>query len=246
MPSAACFETELFLRCTILDFLATTPLSPPGAFSAATGNESPLNFPLLATPTPQVKVVLYPEQSLPISRHCPQYGLFRSHLAWRLRHVKQSSAAPVAAVLLLRFLGAAVDLHSGSRPASSDLDWVVVSMVEVGTEEKSNAVIRSLKQSHDFSVEVECMIDSGPDGVVKELRSMDNFTRCFNKTTFDVRRHAYLTSRTCTHATNTNPHRLFNLANAEARFEKFDKGSHQSQLGCVRSSMSCVKLNTSF
>lgn len=33
------------------------------------GKERPRSFPRLATPTPQVKVVRYPEQSLPISRH---------------------------------------------------------------------------------------------------------------------------------------------------------------------------------
>lgn len=43
-------------------------------FDFAIGNARPRNLPLLATPTPQVKVVLYPEQSLPASRHCEQYG----------------------------------------------------------------------------------------------------------------------------------------------------------------------------
>lgn len=45
----------------------------------AIGKASPRNFPLLATPMFQVKAVLYPEQSLPYSRHWVQYGLFLSH-----------------------------------------------------------------------------------------------------------------------------------------------------------------------
>lgn len=45
----------------------------------AIGKDNPRNFPLLATPTFHVKAVLYPEQSFPCSRHCVQYGLFRSH-----------------------------------------------------------------------------------------------------------------------------------------------------------------------
>ena len=38
----------------------------------ATGNERPRSLPRLATPTPQVRVVLYPEQSLPCSIHWVQ------------------------------------------------------------------------------------------------------------------------------------------------------------------------------
>lgn len=42
----------------------------PAAFGAlAIGSVFPLNLPLLATPTPQVKVVRYPEQSFPRSMH---------------------------------------------------------------------------------------------------------------------------------------------------------------------------------
>jgi hypothetical protein len=70
----------------------------------ATGSDSPRNFPLLATPTPHVSCVLYPEQSLPWSRHCEQYGLRRSHCNARLLHVKQSAAAPAVGALFLRFL----------------------------------------------------------------------------------------------------------------------------------------------
>ena len=73
----------------------------------ATGSESPRNFPLLATPTPHVNCVLYPEQSLPWSRHCEQYGLRRSHCNARLLHVKQSAAAPAVGALFLLFLGEA-------------------------------------------------------------------------------------------------------------------------------------------
>jgi len=68
----------------------------------AMGSDRPRSFPLLATPTPHVNCVLYPEHSLPISRHCEQYGLLRSHLTFRLAQVKQSSAAPPAGALLLR------------------------------------------------------------------------------------------------------------------------------------------------
>lgn len=39
--------------------------------------------------------------------HWPQYGRRRSHFVCRFLHAKQSSAAPVAGALLLRFLGAA-------------------------------------------------------------------------------------------------------------------------------------------
>lgn len=39
--------------------------------------------------------------------HWPQYGRLRSHLTWRFLQAKQSSLAPVAGALLLRFLGAA-------------------------------------------------------------------------------------------------------------------------------------------
>ena len=45
----------------------------------AMGNDRPRSFPLLATPTPQVNVVLYPEQSFPLSKHWVQYGRRRSH-----------------------------------------------------------------------------------------------------------------------------------------------------------------------
>lgn len=66
------FKTFLFLvglasgsGSTFLDF--------------AMGKDNPRNFPLLATPMFQVRAVLYPEQSLPYSRHWVQYGLFLSH-----------------------------------------------------------------------------------------------------------------------------------------------------------------------
>jgi hypothetical protein len=44
---------------------------------------------------------------LPISKHCEQYGLLRSHFTFRLAQVKQSSAAPPAGALLRRFLAEA-------------------------------------------------------------------------------------------------------------------------------------------
>ena len=49
----------------------------------AIGNDNPRSLPLLATPTPHVKVVLYPEQSFPWSRQGVQYGRRLSHLVWR-------------------------------------------------------------------------------------------------------------------------------------------------------------------
>ena len=53
--------------CVSLDELAE------GSTSASmTGNFWPRSLPLLATPTPHVKVVLYPEHSRPISRHWEQ------------------------------------------------------------------------------------------------------------------------------------------------------------------------------
>ena len=62
-------DAEAFLFCA-----TSVPLG--SAFSStdglATGQVSPRSFPRLATPTPHVKVVLYPEQSFPNSKHCPQ------------------------------------------------------------------------------------------------------------------------------------------------------------------------------
>lgn len=68
-----------------------------------TGSCWPRSFPRLATPTPHVNVVLYPEHSRPRSRHWEQYGRRRSHRAPRLEQAKQSSGAPLTTVLLRRF-----------------------------------------------------------------------------------------------------------------------------------------------
>ena len=68
----------------------------------AMGRERPRSLPRLATPTPHVSCVLYPEHSFPTSRHCEQYGRRRSHLRFLLEQVKQSSAAPPPAARLLR------------------------------------------------------------------------------------------------------------------------------------------------
>jgi hypothetical protein len=46
----------------------------------AMGKDMPRSFPRLATPTPHVRVVRYPEHSFPMSTHGPQYGRRRSHL----------------------------------------------------------------------------------------------------------------------------------------------------------------------
>lgn len=66
---------ELFLRFATPLFVAG---SLPSGFLLATGLERPLSLPRLATPTPHVNVVLYPEQSFPISMHGVQYGRFLS------------------------------------------------------------------------------------------------------------------------------------------------------------------------
>jgi hypothetical protein len=68
----------------------------------ATGRDKPRSLPRLATPTPQVNCVLYPEHSLPSSRHCEQYGRRRSHLVFLLVQAKQSLEAPLAGALRRR------------------------------------------------------------------------------------------------------------------------------------------------
>lgn len=95
-------DVELFLR---LASISVGLASVPSAFLFAIGHESPRSLPLLATPTPHVKVVLYPEHSFPMSIHCVQYGRFRSHFTARFLQVKQSSEAPPPAVRRLLFLG---------------------------------------------------------------------------------------------------------------------------------------------
>lgn len=74
-------------------------------FDFAIGKDRPRSFPRLATPIFHVKAVLYPEHPLPWSRHCVQYGRFLSHFCWLSWHEKQSSAAPLAGALRLRFRG---------------------------------------------------------------------------------------------------------------------------------------------
>lgn len=59
-------DVEDFLLCAGTVFLGSVA---PSSVSLATGHERPLSLPRLATPTPQVKVVLYPEQSFPNSKH---------------------------------------------------------------------------------------------------------------------------------------------------------------------------------
>lgn len=98
-------SSELFLRFATLLF---NPTSLPSSFLRSTGLDSPRSLPRLATPTPHVNVVLYPEHSFPISMHGVQYGRFRSQPTARFWHVKQSSWAPPAPVLLLLFFGGAV------------------------------------------------------------------------------------------------------------------------------------------
>lgn len=87
----------------------------------AMGRDKPRSLPRLATPTPQVSCVLYPEHSLPTSRHCEQYGLLLSHLTLRLVQAKQSSEAPPAGARLLRFRAAAVS-GFGAAACTGDED----------------------------------------------------------------------------------------------------------------------------
>jgi len=86
------------------------------------GSVRPRSFPRLATPTPHVNVVLYPEQSFPRSKHCVQYGLRRSHFDFLSKHAKQSSAAPVAGALLRRLRGAVAStlLEVGGHATGSE------------------------------------------------------------------------------------------------------------------------------
>ena len=99
--SCRAFDTEPVLR-----FFAGLSFSTGATFLLfAIGKARPRNFPLLATPTPHVKTVLYPEQSLPRSRHCVQYGLLLSQVVCKSWQAKQSSAAPVVGARLLFFRG---------------------------------------------------------------------------------------------------------------------------------------------
>lgn len=74
------FDTVLLEGLEVLLFLVGLASGSGSTFlDFAMGKDNPRNFPLLATPMFQVKAVLYPEQSLPYSRHWVQYGLFLSH-----------------------------------------------------------------------------------------------------------------------------------------------------------------------
>ena len=73
----------------------------------ATGRDSPRSFPRLATPTPHVNCVLYPEHVLPRSMHWVQYGRLRSQVDCASWQAKQSSTAPVVGARRLRFRGEA-------------------------------------------------------------------------------------------------------------------------------------------
>lgn len=110
-----------------LVFLSSSP-STVGAtlLDLAMGKDRPRSLPLLATPTPQVNWVLYPEQSLPCSRQGVQYGRRRSHLDCLSWQAKQSSAAPVAGALLRRLRGE-VGAWGGRRGSTLTFSvWVCV------------------------------------------------------------------------------------------------------------------------
>jgi hypothetical protein len=55
----------------VLESRVVAPVAVCGG-DFAMGNDKPRSFPRLATPTPQVKVVRYPEHSFPSSMHWPQ------------------------------------------------------------------------------------------------------------------------------------------------------------------------------
>ena len=110
--TGSCLIPPLFCSCRgfdtepVLRFFAGLSFSTGATFLLfSMGNARPRNFPLLATPTPHVNTVLYPEQCLPRSRHCVQYGLLRSQVVCSSWQAKQSSAAPVVGALLLFFRG---------------------------------------------------------------------------------------------------------------------------------------------
>lgn len=86
------------------------------------GKDKPRSLPLLATPTPHVRVVRYPEQSLPFSRHWEQYGRRLSQLDPLLMHAKQSSEAPVVGTRRRRFLSVA-------GPVGIPLELIVSTLV---------------------------------------------------------------------------------------------------------------------
>ena len=123
LSEAGTFVDDFLRDCDTLLRLVT-PTGPSVFSFSATGHVKPRSFPRLAIPTPHVNVVLYPEQSFPISRHCPQYGLLRSHGAFRFWHMKQSSAAPAVVVLLRRFL--IVGLVSRPMSASGLIHAIVM------------------------------------------------------------------------------------------------------------------------
>jgi hypothetical protein len=59
--------TEAAVVCTLDSRVVVA-----AAVAFAMGNDRPRSLPRLATPTPQVRVVRYPEHSFPISIHWPQ------------------------------------------------------------------------------------------------------------------------------------------------------------------------------
>lgn len=146
-----------FLRGCDRLFRLVTPTGP--SVLSATGHVKPRSFPRLAMPTPHVSVVLYPEQSFPISRHCPQYGLLRSQGAFRFRHVKQSSAAPVVVVLLLRFLMVGLVSRPTSASASALIQAVVMTSLDNGEPcHDVNSSSSSVVSSHSHSDAVARMV----------------------------------------------------------------------------------------
>ena len=84
LSDASCASVRFgpnFVNCVeALRFLLAGLTSPVTLLDLAIGNDKPRSLPLLATPRPQVNAVLYPEQSLPCSRHWVQYGRRRSQL----------------------------------------------------------------------------------------------------------------------------------------------------------------------
>lgn len=114
----------------------------------ATGRESPRSLPRLATPTPHVNCVLYPEHSFPTTRHCEQYGRLRSHFTLLFVHVKQSSEAPLAGALLRRFRCGTAGGSEGEGEAEGGGQATGKVMMTEGREEKRKLMLFEYNGAH--------------------------------------------------------------------------------------------------
>jgi hypothetical protein len=141
---------ELFRTCALGSCVAM------GDF--AIGKDMPRSFPRLATPTPHVRVVRYPEHSFPFLTHCSQYGRRWSHFTPSFLHAKQSTVALVAGVfLVLLFLGA--ETAAVLLVAVVVMAVVVVAVVVVAVVVVAVVVVLSCT-SADLVVGDMAMVDS--------------------------------------------------------------------------------------